>query len=404
MAMKWNSLVLSLALSSGAVIAHPLTGVAQTTKENTEARRLFNEGNELLSDRNFAEAEKKFREALTKYPRAEQADRSAYYLILTLEKLRRYSDERTEIENFHRNFPGSQWRSDVDERSLALGASSNAIAEQEAKIAKERALSQQRGSTLLPPNASLDAIILQMIILQNPAEGIEKAKERLKADPSDQAVVNNLGTIFSSNSPQALPFLLDLSNSAVNPTTRKIAFFYAMRRNPDQVQVANTLMEMLKKKENEDTVNETLFRMTFEEHRKVLDKIVSSSNPNKFDAIEKIYRGGSITLRTDLLERVATLRNDPKAESFILDAAQNDKDLTVRRAAINDLMVLKGGDIQALENLLGTTPKKSSAIPAVTSSTPQAPSTPSTVAPAAGSSAPVRTPPLPPTQPVTIRK
>src|SRR6516165_1028829 len=132
--MKWNSLILSLVLSSGAVVAHPQMGMAQATKDNTEARRLWNEGNELFNDGNFSDAEKKFREALTKYPKTDQADRSAYYLILTLEKLRRYSEERTEIESFHRNYPGSRWREDVDEKSLALGASSNVLAEQLAKI------------------------------------------------------------------------------------------------------------------------------------------------------------------------------------------------------------------------------------------------------------------------------
>src|SRR6185436_7246651 len=131
-------------------------------------------------------------------------------------------------------------------------------------------------------------------------------------------------------------------SSAASPATRTIAFFYAMRLNPDKVQVANTLMEMLGKKENESIVNEALFRMTYEEHRKVLAKIIASPNPNKFDAIEKVYRGGSITLRTDLLMAVATLRNDPKAEAFITDAAQNDVDLAVRRAAIEALMILKG--------------------------------------------------------------
>src|SRR5262245_12096517 len=310
--MKWNWLISSLILAIGVLAAHPQVGIAQSAQENSEARKLWSAGNELYNDGNFVDAEKKFREALTKYPKSDQADRSAYYLIITLQKLRRYQDANSEIESFHRNYPGSRWREDVDEKSMAFGVSSNSLLEQEAKIAKERAASQKLGSTALPPNASMDAVVLQMIIQANPNEGIEKVKERLKKDPSDPAAIANLGTIFSSNTPQALPFLLDLSNSAASPTARTIAFFYAMRRNPDKVQVANTLMEMLGKKENEAIVSEALFRMTFEEHRKVLEKIVASPNPNKFDAIEKIYRGGSITLRSDLLAEVAKLRDEPR--------------------------------------------------------------------------------------------
>lgn len=357
--------MLSLILVSGVAVAHPAAGVAQSPRENADAKKLWSEGNDLYNDGNFEDAEKRFREALAKYPKSDQADRSAYYLIITLEKLRRFEEARKLIENFQRDFPGSRWREDVDEKRLALGASLNSAAEQEAKINRERAESQKRGSADLPPNAGMESQVLQMLIHANPSDGIAKARERLKSDPSDQAVYNNLGTIFSSNSPQALPFLLELASSAVSPNTRNVAFFYAMRRNPDKGQVAATLIEMLGKKENESIVSEALFRMTFQEHREVLAKIVNSANANKFDAIEKIYRGGSITLRTDLLVIVATLRDDPRAVSFITDAAQNDKDLTVRRAALAALVSQKNAaSVKALENILNTLPPKKSGVPA----------------------------------------
>jgi tetratricopeptide (TPR) repeat protein len=119
--MRRNSLVLSLILSASVAIAHPPAGIAQSARENSEARKLFNEGNEQYADRNFAEAERKFREALTKYPKAEQSDRTTYYLILTLEQLKRVKDALTEIQNFHKNYPASTWRQDVDDKSLELG-------------------------------------------------------------------------------------------------------------------------------------------------------------------------------------------------------------------------------------------------------------------------------------------
>src|SRR6187399_1104801 len=259
--MKCHSLILGLIIATGASTFYPKSGMAQSTP-NTEAKRLWNEGRDLYDDGNYAEAEKKFREALTKYPRVEQSDRTTYYLIITLEKLRRFQEARTEIENFNRNFPGSRWRSDVDERSMALGATANSQLAQEIKIEKERAASAERGSSALPPNASVDAMLLGMMIQDNPAEGFEKVKERLRKDPADPAAIANIGTIFNSRSPQALPFLFELANSAASPNVRTIAFFYAMRRNPDRVQVANTLMEMLEKKENEGIVSEALFRMT----------------------------------------------------------------------------------------------------------------------------------------------
>ena len=125
-------------------------------------------------------------------------------------------------------------------------------------------------------------------------------------------------------------------SAAASPNVRENAFFWASRTNPNPAQVAQDFMDRLVRPENESLVNEALFRMTFDEHRKVLEQIVQSSNPNKFSAIEKIYKGGSITLRTDLVGFVAKL-SDPQATKFVMDVAQTDKDSTVRNAAIEAL-------------------------------------------------------------------
>jgi tetratricopeptide (TPR) repeat protein len=344
--MKRNSWILSLILAAGVAIAHPPVGVAQSARENTEARKMFMEGNELYIDGHYPEAEKKFREALTKYPKADQSDRTAYYLIITLEKLRRFADARTEIQNFHKNYPASRWRQDVDERSLVLSGPTGSNvgfadlaqwAKSEERMAIERSMSADRGSTALPQGASMDAVILRQQIQRNANAGIEAARERLKSDPSDPAVLANLGAIYLSKSPQALPFLLALSaNEAASPNARTLGFYWAARHNPNKEEVARTLMDLLSQKDKEDLVSEALFRMTIEEHRLVLEKIVAGSHPDKFAMIEKIYRGGSITLRSDLIEIVAKLA-DAKAWAFIADAAQNDKELLVRRTAAEAL-------------------------------------------------------------------
>jgi tetratricopeptide (TPR) repeat protein len=127
--------------------------MAQTTKENTEAKRLYSEGRELYDDGNYADAEKKFREALTRYPRADQSDRSAYYLIITLEKTSPIPGCPGRDRQLQQELPGSRWREDVDERNLALGGSTNSALEQQAKILRERDESAKRGSPELPPNA-----------------------------------------------------------------------------------------------------------------------------------------------------------------------------------------------------------------------------------------------------------
>src|SRR5262245_46080933 len=119
--MKHPSLAWNLILALGLAVAHSATGTAQTPAQNSEARRLFNEGEKFHRDGNFVEAEKKFREALRRFPKADQSDRTAYYLIDTLEKLRRVQEARTEIENFRRNYPQSRWLDDINENTWELG-------------------------------------------------------------------------------------------------------------------------------------------------------------------------------------------------------------------------------------------------------------------------------------------
>ena len=76
---------------------------------------------EFQRDGIFVEAEKKFRAAVSQYPKAENADRTAYYLINTLKELKRVQDARTEIDNFRRSYPQSKWLADVNEMALILG-------------------------------------------------------------------------------------------------------------------------------------------------------------------------------------------------------------------------------------------------------------------------------------------
>src|SRR5262245_13749008 len=51
------------------------------------ARDLFNAGEELYDQRKFVDAEKRFREVISRYPRNVIVDKADYYLIRTLTQL-----------------------------------------------------------------------------------------------------------------------------------------------------------------------------------------------------------------------------------------------------------------------------------------------------------------------------
>jgi HEAT repeat protein len=110
-------------------------------------------------------------------------------------------------------------------------------------------------------------------------------------------------------------------------------------------------MDLLEKRETERVASQALYLMTVADHRAVLEKIVASSNPQKFVLMDKIYRNGSTLLKTDLLMFVARL-NDPNAVPFIVQAAQNDTDLSVRRAAVQALGNRKDVDVEILQDLM----------------------------------------------------
>jgi hypothetical protein len=289
-------------------------------------------------------------------------------------KLRRVQDARTEVESFRRNYPQSKWQPDVNERILALGGRPGAPVESgiwnsptELRAAQVRA-DLLRGAVTpvgppnkiyadeFPVNASMKAEYLRQIIQLDADQGIEDAKEFLKTNPSDPAVVANLGTIANSDSPQAVPFLLSIwGNVSATPNARNSAFFWFSRRNPDKEAVAKAIMDLLAKRETEAVANQALYRMTVADHRAVLEKIVMSSNPEKFSLMEKIYRSGSVLLRTDLLMFIARLE-DARAVPFIVEAAQNDRDLSVRRAAAQALGNRKDVDLETLETLMRSAP------------------------------------------------
>jgi len=393
--MKWNSFLLSLVLATAAIGVRPSPGHAQSNQQNSEARKLFIEGRDLQDDGKLADAEKKFREALTKYPKSDGADRTAYYLISALVKLGRASDARKEIDNFRKNYPQSTWKSDVDEKNLALGGirittplgnglgvgvgigQGNGLS-----IEPLRALEGQldlvraRGSNVfavgpnvrtfdyqLSGNASLASEALRMIIEKDAERGIEMSKDRLKVDPSDPAVVANFTSIANSGSAQAVPFFVTVSGSNGSPNVRTQALFWMSRLATDKKdEVTKALMNMLtnaKDKETETAIVNAIVRFNTVERQAVIDGIAQGTSPDRVALLEKLYRSSANnSLRTQIVHALAQVP-DAKALAVLTDAAQNDKDLGVRRNAIQAIGGRKDTDVKTLENILKSLPPTS---------------------------------------------
>jgi HEAT repeats len=276
--------------------------------------------------------------------------------------LGRAPEARMEIDNFNRNYPRSRWKSDVEEKRLAisglpsiqwgqhqLGLRGHNMGGPPRAVPAEvvrgpKVTSSPPGLTIhMNPNVSLDQEVLRLIIEMDFPEGIRLSRERLKGNPSDPAVIANFNTIGSGNPSQALPFLLTVAGDAQSsPHTRTQAVFVVRRR-------------VMKEEESVPVVADTLSRLGDVERRNALDQIVQSL-VGTTAMLEKIYKASSnAQVRMQIVESVGSVP-DNSTVPFLNEVARSEKELGVRRIAIQSLAKIPNVDVKTWEGILKTLP------------------------------------------------
>src|SRR5262245_44521009 len=120
------TVLLTSSLSAHAQLVSPhgqfvrISPIQRSLLPPDEARDLFNAGEALYDQRKFTEAEKRFREVVSRFPRNPIADKADYYLIRTLTQVGRNSDALARINFFARQYPKSNWLNDVQEIRMRL--------------------------------------------------------------------------------------------------------------------------------------------------------------------------------------------------------------------------------------------------------------------------------------------
>jgi tetratricopeptide (TPR) repeat protein len=348
--MRWFVALIGLAVAVGPTFV-------QGQQKTDPARTLFNTGRDLWDDGKYTDAEKSFREALAKYPKSDQADRTAYYLITTLTKLGRVRDAVAEISKFEKRYPQSKWMGDVREKYVSLTNLVPANLEYTLippapprpprppsppaspqsppppppppatpfSFNIKEYLTQSGQSVIGPfgfdksilstdPEVSLQQEILRVMLRNDPDRGIDVATERLKADPSDPVVLSNLNTIATSKSAKAMPFLLMLARSGASPKTRQQAIF-ALERSGTDI-------------------------------------------PNRLALFEEMYKNSSdnADIRRSIASSLSRI-SDPQSIPLLSNIAKNDPDVTIRRTAVQSLGRRKEPEaLKALEDLLKPRP------------------------------------------------
>jgi hypothetical protein len=343
---------------------------AQGPTPTPAARTLFKEGQGFWDEGKFADAEKRFREALTRYPRAEQSDRTAYYLITTLIKLNRPAEARTEIQHFYSNYPHSSWRGDVDEKRLSLdGLPSTQWGQNQLGVRGQR-----RGAPFGPfqHNITVPAVhpipipivintpsweqeILRLIIEQDLNEGIRISTERLTRNPGDPAVAANLTTIASANSPKVLTFLVTVAGNTASPPNFRTEAIYFMGRQNDR-NVGSAFIEVMKARESISVVADALSRFGTVERRRTLNQIAQSPSAQRTVVLESLYKASpNPQLRSEVVESVGSIP-EPSTILFLSDVAHNEKEPQVRNVAVRTLINRKDVPVKTLEGVLKVLP------------------------------------------------
>ena len=120
------TVLLTYSLSAHAQLVSPhgqfvrISPIQRSLLPPDEARDLFNAGEALYDQRKFVEAERRFREVISRFPRNSIADKADYYLIRTLTQIGKNSDALVRINFFAKQYPKSNWLDDVQEIRMQL--------------------------------------------------------------------------------------------------------------------------------------------------------------------------------------------------------------------------------------------------------------------------------------------
>jgi tetratricopeptide (TPR) repeat protein len=377
-----------------------------------EARNIFTSGQSLYDQDRFAEAEKRFREVVTRFPQNPIADRADYYLIRTLTQLGKENEAISRIEAFQRKYPKSSWQGDVQELRMTLTNQVPVNAEvillrnstqrtpgpgprpvtTTTPVAAPRGQPPQPPMPTLPitpptppppftfelqssdPEISLQQEILRAMFRVNSDRAIEIATERLKTNPADPVVLSSLNALAMSRSAQALPMLLTIVKTSTNPKARRDAIFWIGQSRGDKDMAVDTLVGLLPGLPDEDAESVT-FALSQIRTEKALSALATvardkgksektrgnalfwigqSRAPNRVALLDDIYKNNadSSKVRLQTLFALSQTR-EPQAITVLSNIAANDPDIEVRKQAVFWLGQSRSPEAnQALERLL----------------------------------------------------
>jgi HEAT repeat protein len=265
-----------------------------------EARDIFNAGTGFYDEDKFVEAERRFREVVSRFPTNVIADRADYYLIRTLNQMGRKIEALARVNSFARQYPKSKYQDDVQEIRLRLTNQVPPNAEfillpqppappnppGTAKVSTQAApapaptpnpfafvmppmppvppMPAMPAMPAMPfgpiggfqssdPEISLQQEIMRAMFQNNADRALEIATERLKSNPADPVVLSSLNMVANSRSAQAVPMLLAIARNSTNSRARRDAIYWLGQSRGDKDSIVDMLVGLIPSLADDDS-------------------------------------------------------------------------------------------------------------------------------------------------------
>jgi HEAT repeat protein len=360
-----TALVLSLVLTNlfaGAILSD---GFAQDVdklnrfvqSQNTAAAKVFREGRDFIGDEEWEEAEGKFRNFVSAYPKDGNVDAALYWLAFALVKQDKYQEAEKQLKRLLAEFPRSNWADDATALrvQIAQNVGNPEIINQtlneddvEIKIVALQSLFEsnpERGlayvSEMMKPGSKaglrLKEAGIEMLRRYGGKQSVSMLLDIIRNQPDMKLRVTAIQTLGRAGDESVLPLLKDLVTNSTDEEVSKAAVFAISRY--DSASARALLLDLARSGKSIEVRKDAIFWLI-------------QNGDAVMDDLMRIYEADRSTeIRKQIvfaLKRIGSARALAKLHEIAFSGA----DIEVRKDAIH--WIGQSGDEQSLDFLIKT--------------------------------------------------
>jgi TolA-binding protein len=104
---------LRLCVMISLVLLSAIIAFGQQRPQQSDATTVFRSARDLITEGNWAKAQEKFSEYVSSYPNEKNIEAALYWLAYTQQKLARYDQCRSTIDQLLEKYPNTTWKEDA---------------------------------------------------------------------------------------------------------------------------------------------------------------------------------------------------------------------------------------------------------------------------------------------------